>query len=89
MTLIRDLIEIPDEIYQGDFVLNLSNGIHQESTLKDYVVTTQLVSQFENALGFVQSAVASNQTGTPAGHFFFSGKNGVTKRLFTRQKPCK
>lgn len=40
MTLLKDLIAIPERVHQGDFVLRLSEGVqHADQTLRDYVVT--------------------------------------------------
>src|SRR5256885_5055811 len=55
--LLRDLIEIPDRVHAGDYVLNLSKGVEQGSTIRDYVVTQQLEGCFDEALGLIQSAV--------------------------------
>ena len=42
-TLIRELIDIPEQVYRGDFVLRLTEGVtHPRETLRDYVVTEQL-----------------------------------------------
>lgn len=60
--LISELIELPDRVRKGDFVLNLSKGItaqEKEKTLAEYVVTPQLVACFDDALGFIKSAVDS------------------------------
>jgi hypothetical protein len=39
MTLIRDLIAIPEQVHQGDFVLQLTKGVTEpEQTLRDCVV---------------------------------------------------
>src|SRR2546422_3474474 len=55
---IRDLIELPEQVHRGDFVLRLIEGVeHPEQTVDTYVVTPQLVEAFENALGFVRSAL--------------------------------
>lgn len=63
MTLIKDLISIPERVHQGDFVLKLSAGVSDaEATLRDYVFTPQLVACFENALGFIKQAVQSNSS---------------------------
>lgn len=60
MTFIRDLINIPERVHQGDFVLKLTEGVtHAEATLRDYVVTPQLVDSFDNALGFIKQSVES------------------------------
>lgn len=77
MTLIRDLIAIPQRVHQGDFVLKLSEGVsHAEQTLRDYVVTPQLVDAFKNALGFIQQAVLSGSSKAAYLHGSFgSGKS--------------
>jgi hypothetical protein len=50
MTLIKDLIEIPEQVQRGDIVLNLASGVEQaEQTLRDYVVTPQLARCFDDA----------------------------------------
>ncbi len=77
MTLLRDLITIPERVHQGDFVLQLSKGVTEpEQTLRDYVVTPQLVDAFSNALGFIQQAVLTG--GSKAAYLhgsFGSGKS--------------
>ena len=77
MTLLRDLIHIPERVHQGDFVLQLSKGVTEpEQTLRDYVVTPQLVDAFANALGFIQQAVQTG--GSKAAYLhgsFGSGKS--------------
>jgi hypothetical protein len=58
MTLIRDLIDIPEHVQRGDFVLRLSEGVNRaEETLREYVVTPELKACFDNALSFLSSAV--------------------------------
>ena len=77
MPLLKDLIAIPERVHQGDFVLKLSEGVtHADQTLRDYVVTPQLVDAFANALGFVQQAVQTG--GSKAAYLhgsFGSGKS--------------
>lgn len=77
MTLLKDLISIPERVHQGDFVLQLSKGVTEpEQTLRDYVVTPQLVDAFNNALGFIQQAVQTG--GSKAAYLhgsFGSGKS--------------
>lgn len=77
MTFLRDLINIPERVHQGDFVLKLSEGVtHAEATLRDYVVTEQLVDSFDNALGFIKQSVESG--GSKAAYLhgsFGSGKS--------------
>jgi len=56
MTLLRELIEIPDHVQKGDFVLRLSEGvIDPAGTLGEYVVTPELVKCFDQALDFVRA----------------------------------
>ncbi len=56
--LISDILDLPDKVRKGDFVLNLSKGVTEpEKTLAQYVVTPQLVASFDDALGFIRSAV--------------------------------
>jgi hypothetical protein len=77
MTLLKDLINIPERVHQGDFVLKLSEGVtHADATLRDYVVTPQLVDSFDNALGFIKQSVESG--GSKAAYLhgsFGSGKS--------------
>ena len=64
MTLIRDLIHIPEQVHDGDFVLKLTQGIgvSQRQTVDDYVVTAQIAQAFDEALGLVASAVGDGQS---------------------------
>ena len=77
MPLLKDLISIPERVHQGDFVLQLSKGVTEpEQTLRDYVVTPQLVDAFSNAMGFIQQAVQTG--GSKAAYLhgsFGSGKS--------------
>lgn len=58
--LISELLDLPEKVRKGDFVLNLSKGITEpDKTLEQYVVTPQLVACFDDALGFIRSAVDS------------------------------
>jgi hypothetical protein len=65
MAYIKDLINIPDHVGRGDFVLRLSEGITDpEGTVRHYQVTPQLVECFDQALSLVKSAL---QGGTGRG----------------------
>jgi hypothetical protein len=77
MTLIRELISIPERVHQGDFVLKLSEGVRAaEETLGNYVVTPQLAQAFDNALDFIKSALATRQSKAAYLHGSFgSGKS--------------
>src|ERR1700738_4284856 len=78
-TLISELLDLPDQVHRGDFVLNLSEGVtpgKAERTLADYVVTPQLADAFDNALGFIKSALDTR--GSKAAYLhgsFGSGKS--------------
>lgn len=81
MTLLKELINIPEKVQRGDFVLNLASGLEAdaiEQTLKDYVVTPQLARCFEDTLGFIKSAVAGDQNRSKGAYLhgsFGSGKS--------------
>ena len=75
--LISELLDLPDRVRKGDFVLNLSKGVTEpEKTLEQYVVTPQLVASFDDALGFIKSAVdAANSKACYLHGSFGSGKS--------------
>ncbi len=81
MTHIKELIEIPEKVQRGDFVLNLASGLEAdaiEQTLRDYVVTPQLARCFEDALSFIKNAVSSHQNRNKGAYLhgsFGSGKS--------------
>ncbi|GAT68505.1 bacteriophage resistance gene pglY [Planomonospora sphaerica] len=59
--LLRDLIDIPERVHAGDFVLKLTEGVsHADRTIRDYVVTPQLAETFDEALSIVKKAVETN-----------------------------
>ena len=76
-TLIQDLIDIPDRVQKGDFVLRLTEGVNQvEQTLAQYVVTPELKDCFDNALTFIRSSLQSNSSKASYLHGSFgSGKS--------------
>ena len=58
MTLIRDLIDIPERVQKGDYVLKLVEDIKRpEVVLDNYVVTPELAKNFDAALTFIRSAL--------------------------------
>src|SRR5262245_48995714 len=77
MTLIKELIDIPEHVQRGDFVLRLSEGVDRaEETLRDYVVTPELQACFDNALSFLSSALQSRTSRASYLHGSFgSGKS--------------
>ena len=61
MTLIKDLIAIPEVVHRGDFVLKLTEGVTRpEETVRNYVVTPELVRDFDDALAFIKGALEAN-----------------------------
>ena len=76
-TLISELLDLPAQVYKGDFVLNLSDVVTQpEVVLRDYVVTPQLAECFDNALGFIRSALDAHSSKAAYLHGSFgSGKS--------------
>src|SRR5436190_7823579 len=75
--LISDIIDVPERVRKGDFVLNLSKGVTEpEKTLHQYVVTPQLATCVDDALGFIRSAVeAGNSKACYLHGSFGSGKS--------------
>ena len=77
MTLLKDLIDIPEHVEQGQFVLRLAEGVTRpEETLHDYVVTPELKLCFEDALNFIKSGLQSKTSKASYLHGSFgSGKS--------------
>ena len=77
MTIIADLFELPERVHQGDFVLRLAEGVERpDRTLRDYVVTPQLVRCFEDALSLIGGAVGERTSkGAYLHGSFGSGKS--------------
>src|SRR5262249_23464847 len=77
MTLPRELIDIPEPVQKGDFVLRLSEGVMDPAaTLGEYVVTPELVRCFDQALDFVRDAVSRRTSKATYLHGSFgSGKS--------------
>src|SRR5207302_1682373 len=75
--LIGELLILPERVRRGDFVLNLSRGVTEpEKTLDEYVVTPQLLESFDDALGFIRSAVdATNSKACYLHGSFGAGKS--------------
>lgn len=58
MTLLRELIDIPESLPANRFVLRLSEGIlDPDATLRDYVVTDQLAKSFNQALSVIRDSL--------------------------------
>ena len=75
--LIKDLIDLPEQVNRGDFVLRLTEGVaHPEATVRDYVVTPQLEKCFDMALALIKSALEGNTSKAAYLHGSFgSGKS--------------
>src|ERR1700757_610932 len=63
MTLLKDVITIPEAVHKGDFVMSLASGVADSAgTLENYVVTPQLAGAYDNALRFIASAINENKS---------------------------
>ena len=78
-TYLKDLLDIPEQVNKGDFVLKLTEGISDEQaarTLETYVVTDSLAKNFLEATRFVGSAVQTDTSMAAYLHGSFgSGKS--------------
>lgn len=93
MKLISELLDLPQQVNKGDFVLNLTAGVsdaNAAATLRNYVVTPQLTACFDQALNFIKSAVDSTSSKACYLHGSFgSGKSHfmATLHLLLRNNP--
>lgn len=61
MTVIKDLLDLPERVRRGDFVLKLSEGVTRaDETVNNYVVTPQLAASFDLALDLIKAGVKDN-----------------------------
>ncbi len=76
-TYISELFDLPDFVQRGDFVLRLTEGITKpEETVRNYVVTPQLVESFNAALNLISSALQAKSSKAAYLHGSFgSGKS--------------
>jgi len=88
--LISELIILPDRVRKGDFVLNLSKGVTEpDKTLEQYVVTPQLVANFDDALDFIHSPVDTVSSKACYLHGSFgSGKSHFMAVLYLLLQHC-
>jgi len=77
MTLIKELIDIPDRVQKGDFVLRLVEDINRpEVVLDNYVVTPELCTCYAAALSFIGNSVQNRTSKATYLHGSFgSGKS--------------
>ncbi|HEX6499648.1 MAG TPA: phage resistance protein [Micromonosporaceae bacterium] len=79
MTLLRDVITIPEHVTDSDFVMRLSDGVaHAHDTLQEYVVTDSLKRDFAQALALVGQAVTTGKSQAA----FLHGSFGAGKSHF-------
>ena len=92
LTLLKDLISIPERVHKGDFVLKLTEGVDDPArTVHDYVVTPQLTASFDHALRLIESALASRGSkGTYLHGSFGAGKSHFMAVLYLllRKEPA-
>jgi len=77
MTLIRDVLQLPEQVRKGDFVLVLAEGIRRaEDTVATYAITPSLVHAFDTALSVIHSALQDQRSQAAFLHGSFgSGKS--------------
>lgn len=75
--LIRDVLDLPNQVRKGDFVLVLSEGIRKpEDTVASYAITPSLVHAFDSALSVINSALQDQRSQAAFLHGSFgSGKS--------------
>jgi hypothetical protein len=79
--LLRDLIDIPEKVFAGDFVLRLSEGVaNAEETLQNYVVTPQLAQCFDEALGVIGGAITGGKSAASYLHGSFGPARATSWR---------
>lgn len=63
MTLLSELIDVPEAVDKGAFVLELSSGVCAvERTLATYVVTEELLERFDQALALIKLALENGSS---------------------------
>ena len=84
MTLLKELIDIPEHLGKGDFVFTLEDAVENpEQVLGDYVVTPQLQESFDEALDQIESAINSRESRASYLHGSFgSGKSHFMAVLY-------
>src|SRR3712207_5132337 len=77
MTLLRELIDIPEHVHKGDFVLRLSEGVVDPAgTLGEYVVTPELLRCLHRGLARAREGAARRTSKATYLHGSFgSGKS--------------
>jgi len=76
-TVLRELLDLPQEVIKSDFVVKLTDGVERPKTLlRDYAVTSNITFAFDQALSLVQAAVRDHTSAATYVHGSFgSGKS--------------
>ncbi|RZT87173.1 hypothetical protein EV383_4082 [Pseudonocardia sediminis] len=78
-TFLRDVLDLPDSVHAGDYKIELTGGFTEEQTaarVREYVVTPQLATAFDDALGLVSAGARSGNSHAAYLHGSFgSGKS--------------
>ncbi len=76
-TVLRELLDLPQEVIKSDFVVKLTDGVERPKTLlRDYAVTGNITFAFDQALSLVQAAVREHTSAATYVHGSFgSGKS--------------
>lgn len=77
MTRVKELLDLPDQIRKGDFVLKLAEGVERVGdTVASYVVTPGLAEAFDRCLRLIGSALRDGRSVASFLHGSFgSGKS--------------
>jgi hypothetical protein len=83
MTLLSELIEIPEQVHKSDFVISLATAIDEpERTVADYVVTPQLAGCFDRAISLVATSLTDSRSKSTYLHASFgAGKTAMMSVL--------
>ena len=83
MTLLSELIDIPEQVHSADFVISLATAVgHPPETVRNYVVTEQLVGCFDRSLSLIATAVAEGRSKATYLHASFgAGKTAMMAML--------
>jgi hypothetical protein len=75
--LIRDLLDLPEQVRKGAFVLKLTEGIsNPQGTVDSYAITPALAHAFDQALGVIGEALGAGRSRAAYLHGSFgSGKS--------------
>ena len=76
MTLLKDLIDIPESAAGDVFVLNLQDGVrkdHASETLHQYVITPAIAERFDEALDLIRSSLGVDADNRPTGSLSSKG----------------